>query len=452
MRYTDIAIIGGGLSGSTAAAMLGRAGISTVLIDPHESYPADFRVEKLSGHEQIERFLKTGIAESVLRRATFAGENWIARFGRLLDKAPSRQFNILYDSLVNAVRDEIPATVERVCAKALAVETSPERQKITLANDETISARLVVLANGLNVGLRHQLGIARKVVSACHSISIGFDVMPAGRASFDFPALTYFSERPSDRTPYISLFPVGTRMRANLFVYRSFDDPWLHELRRAPAETLDTTLPRLKRITGAFDIPGELKVRPVDLYVNDPRGQPGNRAGRGCLRDLVPRRRHRLRQGLHRCRAALQRLHPAVAFRRRDECGQDRRLLRRSGQASLRSMVGGEGVRLPLSLDRDEPLLDGAALGALHRLVGSRAAAAAWRSVPSGAELPRSLLLVVLVLIILEVVFILVIVAVVVGLSHSAMRLVDLVVPQLAIGTVPGEQFGMRPALDRPAP
>ena len=26
MRYTDIAIIGGGLAGSTAAAMLGRAG------------------------------------------------------------------------------------------------------------------------------------------------------------------------------------------------------------------------------------------------------------------------------------------------------------------------------------------------------------------------------------------------------------------------------------------
>ena len=28
MRYTDIAIIGGGLAGSTAAAMLGRAGIA----------------------------------------------------------------------------------------------------------------------------------------------------------------------------------------------------------------------------------------------------------------------------------------------------------------------------------------------------------------------------------------------------------------------------------------
>ncbi|MHC2712446.1 2-polyprenyl-6-methoxyphenol hydroxylase-like FAD-dependent oxidoreductase [Bradyrhizobium diazoefficiens] len=452
MRYTDIAIIGGGLSGSTAAAMLGRAGISTVLIDPHESYPADFRVEKLSGHVQVERFLKTGIAESVLRRATFAGENWIARFGRLLDKAPSRQFNILYDSLVNAVRDEIPATVERVCAKALAVETSPERQRITLANGETISARLVVLANGLNVGLRHQLGIARKVVSACHSISIGFDVMPAGRNSFDFPALTYFSERPSDRTPYISLFPVDTRMRANLFVYRSFDDPWLRELRRAPAETLDATLPRLKRITGAFDIPGELKVRPVDLYVNDPRGQPGivlvgdafatscPVAGTGCdkvFTDVERLCNVYIPQWLSSDGMNAAKIAGFYADTVKQACDQ---------------WSAGEGVRLPLSLDRDEPLLDGAALGALHRLVGSRAAAAAWRSVPSGAELPRSLLLVVLVLITLEVVFILVIVAVVVGLSHSAMRLVDLVVPQLAIGTVPGEQLGMRPALDRPAP
>ncbi|BAL76082.1 FAD-dependent oxidoreductase [Bradyrhizobium cosmicum] len=275
MRYTDIAIIGGGLSGSTAAAMLGRAGISAVLVDPHESYPADFRVEKLSGHAQVERFLRTGIGESVLRRATFAGENWIARFGRLLDKAPSRQFNILYDSFVNAVREEIPATVERICAKAIAIETSAERQRITLSNDETISARLIVLANGLNVGLRHQLGIVRKVVSACHSISIGFDIAPAGRSTFDFPALTYFSERPSDRIPYITMFPIGTRMRANLFVYRGFDDPWLRKLRRAPAETLDAALPRLKRITGAFDIQGELKIRPVDLYVNDASGQPG---------------------------------------------------------------------------------------------------------------------------------------------------------------------------------
>ena len=104
MKYTDIAIIGGGLAGSTAAAMLGRAGIPTVLIDPHQVYPFDFRVEKISGDEQLGRFYQTGIADSVLRSATHDGENWIARFGYLLDKKPSRQYGIMYDALIGAVR------------------------------------------------------------------------------------------------------------------------------------------------------------------------------------------------------------------------------------------------------------------------------------------------------------------------------------------------------------
>jgi 2-polyprenyl-6-methoxyphenol hydroxylase-like FAD-dependent oxidoreductase len=69
-------------------------GIATVLIDPHELHPFDFRVEKLSGDAQLERFFRTGIADSVLRSATHDGENWIARFGYLLDKRPSRQFGI----------------------------------------------------------------------------------------------------------------------------------------------------------------------------------------------------------------------------------------------------------------------------------------------------------------------------------------------------------------------
>src|SRR5262249_6019792 len=124
-------------------------------------------------------------------------------------------------------------------------------------------------------GLRHQLGIAREITSRCHSISAGFDVVPVGRSAFDFPALTYFSERPSDRIPYLTLFPIGSRMRANLFVYRAFDDPWLRELRQAPVATLTAALPRLTRITGRFEVAGEVKIRPVDLYVNTACRQPG---------------------------------------------------------------------------------------------------------------------------------------------------------------------------------
>ena len=268
MKYTDIAIVGGGLAGSTAAAMLGRASIPTILIDPHPAYPPDFRVEKLGGAEQVARFRKTGLAEAILPRTTLAAENWIARFGILLDKAPVPQFGIPYDALVNAIRGEIPEQVERIFAKAVSVSTSDDRQKITLSNDETVSARLVVIANGLNVGLRQMLGIEREITSRAHSISIGFDIVPVGRQDFDFPAMTYFSERPSDRIPYISLFPIGDRMRANLFTYRDPGDVWLRELRLAPVKTLNAALPRLKQITGAFAVSGEVKIRPADLSIN----------------------------------------------------------------------------------------------------------------------------------------------------------------------------------------
>jgi 2-polyprenyl-6-methoxyphenol hydroxylase-like FAD-dependent oxidoreductase len=268
MKYTDIAIIGGGLAGSTAAAMLGRTGIAAILVDPHPVYPRDFRVEKLSGNEQIARFRKTGLSDAVLLKAAQANENWIARFGILLDKAPRQQIGILYDALVNAIRAEIPEGVEQIFAKAVSISTTDDRQSIVLSNGETISARLVMLANGLNVGLRQTLGIQRQIVSPCHSISIGFDIFPVSRPAFAFPALTYFSERPSDRIPYLTLFPIGTKMRANLFVYRGADDPWLREFRLAPAKTLNAALPKLERITGAFTVPGEIKIRPADLTIN----------------------------------------------------------------------------------------------------------------------------------------------------------------------------------------
>ena len=275
MKYTDIAIIGGGLAGSTAAAMLGRAGIASVLIDPHETYPFDFRVEKISGEEQVGRFEQTGIADSVLRSATYDNENWIARFGYLLDRKPTRQYGIMYDALVEAVRAEIKAPAEIIYAKAVDVATGSERQKLTLSSGETISARLVVLASGLSVALRRNLGIERKVLSAAHSISVGFDIVPVGRPAFEFPALTYFSERASRRVPYVTLFPIGGRMRANLFAYRELDDHWLREMRHHPAETMDAALPRLRRIIGDYAVAGDVKIRPADVYVSTGHRQAG---------------------------------------------------------------------------------------------------------------------------------------------------------------------------------
>ncbi|MCA6117119.1 hypothetical protein J6524_19900 [Bradyrhizobium sp. WSM 1738] len=77
----------------------------------------------------------------MLRSATHDGENWIARFGYLLDKKPSRQYGIMYDALIGAISAEIPPPAELVYTKAVDVSTGVERQKIALSTGDTISAR-----------------------------------------------------------------------------------------------------------------------------------------------------------------------------------------------------------------------------------------------------------------------------------------------------------------------
>jgi 2-polyprenyl-6-methoxyphenol hydroxylase-like FAD-dependent oxidoreductase len=274
MRYTDVAIVGGGLAGSTAAAMLGHAGISAVLIDPHPVYPAELRCEKLGG-EQLDLLRDTGLADTTLRATTLDGEVWEARFGYVVARKVSDQHGIMYDTLVNTLRGQIPQGVATLHAKASSISNGPERQKVVLSSGEEISARLVVLANGLNVGLRHTLGIKRRLISECHSLTLGFDVEPIGGAAFRFPALTYWPKRSSARMAYLSVFPIGGKMRANFMVYREMTDPWLQQFRQAPERTMRALMPGLQRMMGDFKVSGPVKIRPADLFATDGYLQPG---------------------------------------------------------------------------------------------------------------------------------------------------------------------------------
>jgi 2-polyprenyl-6-methoxyphenol hydroxylase-like FAD-dependent oxidoreductase len=274
VREADVVIAGGGLAGSLAAAMLGRAGIRAIVIDPHSVYPPDFRCEKLDG-PQMRTLGLTGMANAVLRASTADRECWVARFGRVVEKRPGDQQGIMYDTLVNALRAEVSGSAGFVQAKVTDITTGPERQIVKTSTGAAISARLVVVATGLNVGIRDKLGITREIVSAGHSVSIGFDAVPGDSGGFPFRALTYFAERPADRMAYITLFPIGAAMRANLFGYRHLHDPWLKQLRDAPRETLFAMWPGLRPLMGEFTVPEFVKIRPVDLYVTEGYRQPG---------------------------------------------------------------------------------------------------------------------------------------------------------------------------------
>jgi 2-polyprenyl-6-methoxyphenol hydroxylase-like FAD-dependent oxidoreductase len=273
MRKTDIAIVGGGLAGSMTAAMLQRAGRDFVMVDPDPTYPWDFRCEKLDS-SQVTVLRKAGLADIVLPSATLFDQLWIARLGRFVQKRANEQYGIFYDALVNRFRAEIPPERFTV-GKVASIAASSDRQSVVLSDGSEISARLVVLATGPNHALRTSLGIERHMLSPCHSISIGFDMKPADKTTFDFPALTYFPDRPSDPIAYLTLFPIGGVMRANLFVYYEARDPWLGKFREAPQAMSFAAMPGLRSIIGDFEITSAVKVRPIDLYETSGHRQAG---------------------------------------------------------------------------------------------------------------------------------------------------------------------------------
>jgi 2-polyprenyl-6-methoxyphenol hydroxylase-like FAD-dependent oxidoreductase len=274
MHETDILIAGGGLAGSTAAAMLARRGFDVTLVDPHREYPADLRCEKLTGR-QVDILERTGLAELVLPSATLDGECWVVQSGRLVDKRPADQYGILYQTLVNTIRSAIPAGTPFVAGKVTQITNGADRQVVGLSTGEEISARLVIVANGLNSGLRHSLGMTRDDLSKCHCITIAFDLAPATASCFAFRALTWFPLRSADRMAYLTLFPIGNMMRANLFVYRGLDDPWLQDMRLRPEAALDQIMPGLQQFTGPVQVVGPVKIRPADLYVTRDCVKPG---------------------------------------------------------------------------------------------------------------------------------------------------------------------------------
>jgi 2-polyprenyl-6-methoxyphenol hydroxylase-like FAD-dependent oxidoreductase len=253
IRDVDVVVVGGGLSGSLAAVVLGRAGHRVVLVDRHAEYPAEFRVEKIAG-DQVELLRRLGLLDCIAAASTPFDRVINVRRGRVLDRTYGQHYGILYEAIIRAVRAQLPRSVEFLIDRVVDVQTGPERQRIVLGSNGAVQARLIVLATGMADVLRQKLGIRRRVTFEKHSISFGFSIAPAGRHRFEFPALTYYGEETADRVDYLSLFPVGDAMRANLFTFLDYRDPWARDLRREPTATLLRTLPGLAGFLGDFQV------------------------------------------------------------------------------------------------------------------------------------------------------------------------------------------------------
>src|SRR5262245_7319010 len=140
----DIAIVGGGLAGSLAAAVLARAGHRVALVDKRAVHPDQFRVEKIGGH-QLEMFRRLGFVDALARAVCSSDRVLNVREGKVVDVSVGQAYGLPYADLVVMARGQLPDPSSLIVDEVTAITASDDVQHLALASGRRVEARLVVL-------------------------------------------------------------------------------------------------------------------------------------------------------------------------------------------------------------------------------------------------------------------------------------------------------------------
>lgn len=269
----EIVIVGGGFAGCAAAIALAGEGRKVVLIESSPAIPDLFRAEKLAG-DQLPLLEELGLLDAFKAASTPVEEFVNIRGRHIVDISRQLQLNMLYRDMIEVLRKRIPRQVTLRYDRVEDIVTGEDRQRVTLAGGETIEPRLVVLATGHGEALRRKLRLQRVRAHAQQTISVAFTLTPPVDG-FRFPSLTAYGERQGDRVDYISLFPIGADMRANLFLFSDIEDRRLKAIEERGMSALFELLPGLRRWIGDCGWVGDFASFPVELCKYENVVRPG---------------------------------------------------------------------------------------------------------------------------------------------------------------------------------
>ena len=259
----EVAIVGAGLAGTVLAITLAKAGRKIALVDPHRVHHDEFRAEKTRA-EQMALFEKLGLGQVFRSLVTPMTEIDIFRFGQLFEHKQASEYAFSYAPLVNGMRAALPPQAPLTVGKVAEVSTGPDRQRVMLTDGSVIDARLLVVATGYSESLRRAIGVERVEESKAHSLTMGFDLAISPR-DFGPTSIAYYGKRIADRVAYLTVFRIGERIRANMFLYRTVADPWVRTFRENPQRMLLELMPEIAARCGNFALASEVEVRQVSL-------------------------------------------------------------------------------------------------------------------------------------------------------------------------------------------
>ncbi len=257
-------IVGGGFAGAAAAAVLGRRIGKIAVVDLHETFPFEYRAEKIGG-EQIAQLRRLGLLDAILPRTTSVKNMVNMRGGMLVDRREVNEFGIFYHEMVAALRSQIPADVEQIIGRVADIETSAASQTVTLADGRRLKGRLVILATGVSDAIRRNIGVTRTIVQKNQCFTAGWSVTPPA-TGFPVPALTCYSNRSGDGVDYVSFFPIGDIMRANFFMFADPRHPVIARFKADAMDAISSLIPGLRDLLADCALSDGPNLYSVDLY------------------------------------------------------------------------------------------------------------------------------------------------------------------------------------------
>ncbi len=269
----EIVVVGGGFAGCVAAIALAGEGRKVALIESSPTIPDLFRAEKLAG-DQLPLLEELGLLDDFKAASTPVEEFVNIRGRHIVDISRQLQLNMLYRDMIEVLRKRVPAQVAIRYDRVEDIVTGEDGQRVTLAGGETIETRLVVLATGHGEALRRKLGLQRVRAHSRPTVSVAFTLTPPADG-FRFQSLTAYGERQGDRVDYISLFPIGADLRANLFLFSDIEDRRLKAIDERGMPALFELLPGLRPWIGDCGWVGDFASFPVELCKVENVVRPG---------------------------------------------------------------------------------------------------------------------------------------------------------------------------------
>lgn len=265
----DVVVVGAGFSGSTIGLKAADLGAKVRLYDGRTEYPDLFRAEKLETdqHEALEQL---GLIELV-RPNEYSYIDHVHEFigprKRLVPCSKHRGIN--YRDTVNSFRDALAELNLLEINKVANLRDTEDCCELEMGDGSVVRARLAVIATGGSPIVRKSLNLKSHQPDALRSTSFGFYVAPSSVDGFPFDAFNLRSETHVPGFHYVTVFPVGSQTRVNVFTCWHPNSPEAKNFRSDPISAMHELFPHLKEQVGQFTVQGDVQVFTTHFYRQD---------------------------------------------------------------------------------------------------------------------------------------------------------------------------------------